>query len=96
LSSLDDHKDIAEELLLDWHTVRDLERRYVPEQLRRAGAPRPKVVGIDEISIRKRYIWLGGKDRSEASMGESSNRGGQRRAVHSPVSCPLTAHPQAL
>ena len=50
------------------------------EQLRRAGKPGPKVVGIDEISIRKRHtyrivvsdlvpIWFGGKDR-EASMDE--------------------------
>ena len=54
------------------------------EQLRRAGKPRPKVVGIDEVSIRKghtyrivvsdlerrRAIWFGGKDRSEESMDE--------------------------
>ena len=54
------------------------------EQLRRAGTPAPKVIGIDEISIRKghtyrivvsdlvrrRPIWFGGKDRSEASMDE--------------------------
>jgi len=54
------------------------------EQLRRAGVPGPKVIGIDEISIRKghtyrivvsdlvreRPVWFGGQDRSEASMGE--------------------------
>ena len=54
------------------------------EQLRRAGTPGPKVIGIDEISIKKRHtyrivvsdlvrarpIWFGGKDRSEASMDE--------------------------
>ena len=52
------------------------------EQLKRAGLPGPKVIGIDEISIRKghtyrivvsdllrqRPIWFGGEDRSEASM----------------------------
>jgi transposase len=52
-------------------------------QLARAGKPGPKVIGLDEISIRKgqiyrivvsdlvrrRPIWLGGTDRSEASMG---------------------------
>jgi len=51
-------------------------------QLDRAGKPAPKVIGIDEISIRKghtyrivvsdlvrgRPIWFGGQDRSEASM----------------------------
>ena len=77
-------KDVAEELHLDWHTVKELEKQYMREQLRRAGGPRPKVLGIDEVSIRKghtyrivvsdlertRPIWFGGKDRSEASMDE--------------------------
>ncbi len=77
-------KDVAQELHLDWHTVKALEKQYMREQLRRAGTPGPKVVGIDEISIRKRHtyrivvsdlvrgrpIWFGGKDRSEASMDE--------------------------
>jgi transposase len=75
-------KDIAEELRLEWHTVKDLEKQYMREQLRRAGTPGPKVIGIDEVSIRKghtyrivvsdlvrrRPIWFGGTDRSEASM----------------------------
>jgi transposase len=77
-------KDVAQELHLDWHTVKALEKQYMREQLRRAGTPGPKVVGIDEISIRKRHtyrivvsdlvrerpIWFGEKDRSEASMDE--------------------------
>ncbi|MCJ7441294.1 MAG: ISL3 family transposase [Thermoanaerobaculaceae bacterium] len=77
-------KDIAEELGLEWHTVKELEKQYMREQLRRAGTPGPKVIGIDEVSIRKghtyrivvsdlvrrRPIWFGGKDRSEASMEE--------------------------
>ena len=77
-------KDIAQELHLDWHTVKDLEKQYMREQLRRAGRPGPKVIGVDEISIKKRHtyrilvsdlvrkrpIWFGGQDRSEASMGE--------------------------
>jgi transposase len=75
-------KDIAEELQLEWHTVKALEQQYMREQLRRAGIPGPKVIGIDEVSIRKghtyrivvsdlprrRPIWFGGTDRSEASM----------------------------
>jgi transposase len=75
-------KDIATELDLDWHTVKDLEKQYMREQLRRAGTPGPKVIGIDEISIRKRHtyrivvsdlerrrpIWFGGDGRSEADM----------------------------
>jgi transposase len=75
-------QDIAEELGLEWHSVKELEKQYMREQLRRAGTPGPKVIGIDEISIRKRHtyrivvsdlirmrpIWFGGEDRSEASM----------------------------
>jgi transposase len=77
-------KDVAREHLLDWHTVKDLEKQYMREQLQRAGAAKPRVIGIDEISVskghhyrivvsdleRRRAIWFGGKDRSEASLDE--------------------------
>jgi len=77
-------KDIAHETHLDWWTVKKLEMQYMGEQLRRVGTPAPKVIGVDEISIRKghtyrivvcdllrrRPIWFGGKDRSEESMDE--------------------------
>ncbi len=77
-------KDAAQETHLDWRMVKDLEMPYMREQLRRAGTPAPKVIGVDEISIRKghtyrivvsdllrrRPIWFGGKDRSEESMDE--------------------------
>jgi len=74
--------DIAEELHLEWHTVKELEKQYMREQLRRAGTPGPKVIGLDEVSIRqghtyrivvsdllrRRPIWFGGPDRSDASL----------------------------
>jgi transposase len=77
-------KDIAEELKLDWHTVKELDKQYMRAQLARAGNPASKAIGIDEISIRKRHtyrivvsdlirrrpIWFGGEDRSEASMSQ--------------------------
>ena len=77
-------KDVAEETRLDWKTIKEFDKQYMREQLRRAGKPAPKVVGIDEISTRKghtyrivvsdlerrRPIWFGGKDRSEESMDE--------------------------
>src|SRR5665647_1121518 len=67
-------KDVAKELRLDWHTVKELEKKYMAEQLRRGGSHGPRVIGIDEISIRKghsyrivvsdlmrrRPIWFGG------------------------------------
>lgn len=76
--------DVAHELHLDWHTVKTLEKQYMHAQLRRVGTPGPRVIGIDEVSIRKRHIyrivvsdllrrrpiWFGGLDRSEASMDE--------------------------
>lgn len=75
-------KDLAQELHLDWHTVKELDKQYMRVQLARAGTPGPKAVGIDEISIRKRHtyrivvsdllrrraIWFGGEDRTEKSM----------------------------
>ena len=75
-------RDVAKEFHLDWKTVKALEKQYMQEQLRRAGTPGPKAIGIDEISIRKghtyrsvvsdlerkRPIWFGGEDRSEKSM----------------------------
>lgn len=77
-------RDVANEHLLDWKTVKELEMQYMREQVKRAGKPRPKVIGVDEISVRKghtyrivvsdlerrRPIWFGGKDRSEESMDE--------------------------
>lgn len=77
-------KEVAEELQLDWDTVKELEKQYMRAQLDRVGTPGPRAIGIDEISVRKghtyrivvsdlhrcRPIWFGGEDRSEASMDE--------------------------
>jgi transposase len=46
-------RDVARELRLDWRTVKALEMEYMDEQLRRVGAPGPKVIGIDELSVGK-------------------------------------------
>ena len=75
-------KEVAQELQLDWHTVKELEKQYMREQLRRVGKPAPQVIGIDEISVgpghdyrivvsdllRRRPIWFGGTDNSEKSL----------------------------
>lgn len=64
------------------HTVKDLEKIYMREQLRLAGPPRPEVIGVDEISIskghtcriavsgleKKRAIWFGGEGRTQVDM----------------------------
>jgi transposase len=65
------------------------------EQLRRAGTPGPKVIGIDEVSIRKghtyrivvsdlerkRPIWFGGEYRSEKSMDLFYEALGERKSL---------------
>ena len=78
-------KDVAKELHLHWTTVKELEIEYMKEQLRRFSRdPRPRIIGINEISVKKghhyrivvsdlerrRAIWFGGKDRKEKSMDE--------------------------
>lgn len=75
-------RDMAKELKLDWHAVKALDKEYMEEQLRRNPVATPRVIGIDELSLRKghtyrivvsdlergRPIWYGGEDRSEASL----------------------------
>jgi transposase len=87
-------KDIAQDLNLDWDTVKALEKQYMAAQLAKAGAPGPQAIGIDEISVRKghtyrivvsdlirgRPIWFGGEDRSEASMGQFYGALGEKKS----------------
>jgi transposase len=77
-------KDVADKFNLDWHTVKEMDKEYMRAQIDKAGPPTPEVVGIDEISVRKRHtyrivvsdlekrrpIWFGGEDRSEKSMDQ--------------------------
>ena len=88
-------RDIAKELKLEWDTVKTLEMQYIQAQLKRAGTPGPRAIGIDEISVRKghsyrivvsdldrkRPIWFGGTDRSEASMAALYDWLGPKRNV---------------
>jgi transposase len=87
--------DVAKEFKLDWHTVKSLDKQYMAEQLKRAGMPGPQAIGVDEISIRKghtyrivvsdlirkRPIWFGGDDRSEASMAQFYAALGPRKST---------------
>ena len=86
-------KEVADDLRLDWHAVKEMDKLYMREQLERAGEPRPGIIGIDEISLRKGHIyrilvsdlerqepiWFGGLDRSEDSMGMFYDFLGARR-----------------
>jgi len=87
--------DVAKEFGLDWQTVKSLDKQYMAEQLKRAGMPGPRAIGIDEISIRKghtyrivvsdlirkRPIWFGGQDRSETSMAQFYKALGARKSA---------------
>lgn len=85
-------KDVAKELRLDWSTVKAFEIQYMKAQLKRYPPPRPRIIGIDEISLRKGHVYrvvvsdlvrhrplfFGGKDRSEASLDEFYESLGKR------------------
>lgn len=88
-------QDMAKEYRLDWHTVKELDKQYMQEQLRRAPNPAPEVIGIDEVSLKKGYIyrivvsdlerrrpiWFGGEDRSEESMDKFYQELGPMKAA---------------
>jgi transposase len=75
-------QDVARRMRLDWRMVKELDKIYMREQLARVGTPMPNVIGIDEISIKKRHvyrivvsdleqkraIWFGGLGRTEKDM----------------------------
>jgi len=76
------NKAVAELERLHDSTVKDLSKLYMHEQVRRAGMPAPRAIGIDEIAIHKghdyrvvvsdlelgRPIWFGGTGRTEADI----------------------------
>jgi transposase len=78
------NKAVAEIERLHDSTVKDLSKRYMAEQVRRAGKPAPRAIGIDEIAVHKghdyrvvvsdlergRPIWFGGSGRTEADIDQ--------------------------
>jgi transposase len=88
-------KEVAEDLRLHWHTVKEMDKVYMRAQLARANTLRPAIIGIDELSIRKGHVyriivsdleraqslWFGGVDRSEESMAMFYDFLGEERAA---------------
>jgi transposase len=88
-------KEMAEELPLDWDTGKALEKQDRAAQLAKRGTPGPQGIGLDEIALRKGHpsrivvsalirrqaIWLGGEDRSEASLAQFYDWLGKRKAA---------------
>lgn len=76
------NKAVAELEHLHDSTVKDLDKIYMQKQIASAGALTPRVIGVDEIAVRKgheyrvivsdlekeRPIWVGGRGRTEADL----------------------------
>lgn len=76
------HSTVAKRERLHDSTVRQLDKLYMQQQVEKAGVPAPRIIGVDEISIRKghnyrvvvsdlergRPIWVGGKGRTEEDL----------------------------
>ena len=89
------NKVVAELEHLHDSTVKDLDKLYMQQQIRRAGLPAPRAIGVDEISIRKghtyrvivsdldrqRPIWVGGQGRSEADLDLLFNALGKAKSA---------------
>ena len=76
------NKAVAELERLHESTVKNLDKLYMAKQVALAGTPAPRVIGVDEIAIRKghdyrivvsdldrgRPIWVGGRGRREEDL----------------------------
>lgn len=76
------NKAVAETMFLHEHTVKDLDKLYMQELLKRYPLTTPRVMGVDELSIgkgnsyriivsdieRSRPIWFGGEGRKEKDL----------------------------
>ena len=85
---------VAELERLHHSTVKDLDKMYMRRQIELAGAPSPRAIGIDEISIRKghnyrvivsdldkrRPIWVGGEGRKEADLDKFYQFVGEKKS----------------
>jgi transposase len=90
------NKAVADLERLHDSTVKDLSKRYMAEQVRRAGVPAPRAIGIDEIAIHKghnyrvvvsdlergRPIWFGGSGRAEADIDQFFTWLGPEKSAH--------------
>ena len=88
-------KDVAQAERLHHTTVKDLDKLYMAEQLRRNPMPATSAIGVDEIAIRKghdyrvvvsdlvrqRPIWFGGSGRKQEDLAQFFTAYGNRRAA---------------
>lgn len=89
------NKAVAELERLHDSTVKELDKLYMQKQVSQAGMPAPRVIGIDELSIRKghtyrvivsdlergRPIWVGGEGRKEVDLDAFFTQLGPKKAA---------------
>ena len=77
-------KEVATDLRLDWHAVKEMDKLYMRAQLAQTAPLAPAVIGIDEFAIRKGYVfrivvsdlerqqplWFGGDGHSAESLAQ--------------------------
>lgn len=88
-------KDVAHAERLHHTTVKDLDKVYMAEQLRRHPLPTTAAIGVDEIAIRKghdyrvvvsdlerhRPIWFGGTGRKQEDLAQFFTEYGPKRCA---------------
>ena len=88
-------KDVARAERLHHSTVKDLDKVYTAEQLRRHPLPSTPAIGVDEIAIRKghdyrvvvsdliqgRPIWFGGSGRKQENLAQFFAAYGDKRCA---------------
>lgn len=86
-------KSVATSFRLDWETVKELDKEYMRDQMKKAGHPAPEKIGVDEISVqkghhyrvvvsdleRRRAIWFGGKGKSKKDLDLFFQENGEKR-----------------
>ena len=86
-------KSVAAALRLDWETVKELDKEYMRAQVKKAGHPAVRQMGVDEISVekghryrivvsdleRRRAIWFGGKGKSKKDLDCFFVENGEKR-----------------
>jgi len=51
-------KEIAEHLELDWKTIKDIRKSFLKERFSLPDIGSPKLLAVDEISLKKRHKYL--------------------------------------
>ena len=65
-------KDVAQETHLDWKIIKELDKQYMREQLRRIGTPTPKSLGWTKFHAQETHL----SHRSKTACPDIADRFG--------------------